>query len=785
MKNTFLALVLFLFCTGNVVAQQLHTVKGVVLNQNTNFPLVGAQVYILDSSQGVITNNKGEFLFSLPKGTFNVEFSYLGFETMFNTFSISKDTIVNIQLVPTSINLQTVKVTTTRADANVSSIEVNKTELTQEGIKSIPAIMGEPDVVRALASKGGVRQMEGVQGMSVRGGSQDQNLILFDKAVVYNPSHLLGFFSVFPSEVIGNASLYKSSIPAKYGGRLSSVLDIESANPRKDSIQASLSLGVLSSRAMFSTPLDSKSAIRVSYRKTYLNLFVMPIINEVLQNSEQLSTEFGFSDATIRYNYKANQNNTLNVSAYFGSDKFTMKNNVSLLNNNVQWGNSLISAWWTHKHNDKSIQSFGFSQSKYEFDFSAIQNYYEIDILTSIVNRKWFFNNKLLHSNYKINYGFECNNTDYNSGTINAIIDGEPIDNINPLLSQSVDFSLYGEFEYKINDRFVTKFIGRIVPTAQIGPNTFYEYNDENIIIDSTVYKWYNILYSTIGWEPRVQANYTINKENSIKAAISRTNQYLHKVSMLSAALPADIWLPITKETPAPYGMTYSVGYFSNFKENMYQTSFSLFYKSMNNLIEFKDGFITLYSDSFNNKLAKGKGFASGAEVVIRKEKGKLQGSLAYSFSRTLRKFDEINDNILYPASYDKPHDFSLQLQYPITEKLKASALFVWSSGKVYSEPVSRYFINKNLINEYGPINNSRMPNYNRLDVGLEYLLYKKNAFDMSIQLSAYNVYNRNNSYYIFYETIANLDKFSIDMNKTYVGLFPILPSVSIIMNLR
>jgi hypothetical protein len=731
MRKLFLAI--FLLITVQVLSAQNISVSGVVKDKQTGELLIGASVFCMTTDYVTITNSKGEFNLEVHPNSYMIEVAYTGYYTYIDKVTLETDTVISYSLEMKAVQVGTVSVKRKREDDNVTSVTMGKTELTQEGLKSLPALMGEPDVVRALAIKGGVRQMEGMQGMSVRGGSQEQNLILFDEAIVFNPSHLLGFFSVFPSDIIQTATLYKSALPGEYGGRLSSLLKIDSKPPARDSLDGILSLGVLSSRAMVSIPLDDKSGITISSRNSYLDLFVLPIMNEVMQNSEHLQTSFGFYDASFRYEYRKDINNTFNISGYHGKDKFEMLNGKSQLRNDVSWGNTVYSFWWKHFSKNKHIHKFGFSSSYYEFAFNATQNYYELGIKTGVQNSKLFYQNSFKIDKSRIVYGGNIDFNQFNSGTVDAIVDGEKVDAFKPLNSQSIEASLFFEDKMNFTDKFSSTFSTRLIPYAQIGPYTSYEYDDENTVVDSSVYKWNDVIYNTLGFELRLQAKYSLTKNSSIKASVNRSNQHLHMVSMLSAALPADIWLPVSSYTPAPCGWSYNAGYFQNFSDNMYESSFSLFYKEMKNLVEFKDGFITLYAQSFNEKLAYGEGFAFGSEISIRKVKGDLQGGISYSFSRTLRRFDEINDNYLYPAAYDKPHDLSIQFHYKMSDKLSLSGLFVLSSGKVYSEPVSRYFINKNLINEYGPINNSRMPSYHRLDLSVDYKLVNKKAYNMFV----------------------------------------------------
>ena len=665
-------------------------------------------------------------------------------------------------------------------DAHVSETQMDNIRVSQKELTQLPSILGESDIIRSFSVSGGVSQLEGVQGINVRGGSQAQNLILLDNAPVFNPSHLLGFFSIFPSDVISSAELFKSSAPIKYGGRLSSVLDIETRSALVDSLEGNFSVGLLSSRFMCAVPVSSQSGLRVAVRSSYLDFIVMPIVSDFLRNGDYVQSHFDFSDFVVRYDHRINEQNVLSFTYYNGGDEFALHNKISNLQNNVNWGNQIMSLQWKYVAKNKKIHSFTLSHSAYDFSFDAIQDFFELSVSTGISHSLISYNCAVSKQKITYSYGLQSSYSSYNSGTISAKINNEPTSEIKPLINQSVDFVGFSSLHYTVSPRFSIEGGVRIVPYAQIGPQTEYFYNQDYSIQDSTVYQSREIMYSHIGIEPRMQVKYMLSSTSSVKASVVRSVQHLHMVSMLSAALPADIWMPASYETPAQTGLHGSIGYYQNLYSNMYQISSALYGKTMQNVVEFKDGFISLNTArSFSEKIAVGKGFSAGFELSAAKVSGKFQGSISYTFSRTLRKFDEINNGFLFPAAYDKPHDVSTQISYAFSKKLSISSLFVMSSGKVFSEPISRYFIGKNLINEYGPINNSRMPVYHRLDIGLEYLLFSTLRHQGRIEVSVYNVYNRENSYYVYHDILGDVDSFSIQMNRNFVGLFPILPSCS------
>ena len=766
----------------SIVCAQKFSCKGVVHDYTTHAVLSNTYIYISEQQIGVLTDSKGRFSIDVSQGTYTFILSHIGYHDAFYELTIVSDTTVVFTMQHQGVLIDDVIIRSQFEESPVHARGSDNISLTRQNIERNPRILGEPDIVRTLAFSGGVRQMEGSQGMNVRGGSQEQNLILLDGATVFNPSHLLGFFSVFPFDAISSAQLYTSAAPIQYGGRMSSVLHIDSRNGLVDSLEGTISAGLLSSRLMFAAPISKKSGLRVSYRASYLDMIVMPIVSNFIQNGAGNETSFDFYDALIRFDNVYNDKNILSLTWYGGKDIYTMYNPRSFLTNDVSWGNTVLSLQWKHFSSPNIQHTSGFSYSEYNFVFTAAQDFYTLDVKTGIRKNSVSYSRIARYSDYEYTIGADVSLTDFNSGSISAQIDGVDIPSFKPLLSRSAEMNMFASYQKNISSKLAAEFGIRIMPYAHIGPAIHFIYDAELAIVDSTVYKPFEILYSNIGFEPRAQFRYLLTRESSLKASIVRSNQNLHMVSMLSAALPADIWLPATAKAPSQKGMQYSIGYYRDFKESAYTGSVVVYAKTMRDLIEFKDGFITLYySETFEDKITSGKGFASGVEFSFAKTKGAFQSAVSYSFSRTLRTFEDINMGVLYPAAYDKPHDLSVMASYELFANLRLSAIWVVSSGKVYSEPISRYFIGKNLINEYGPINNSRMPLYHRMDVSLDYLAIQNQKHELRIDVSVYNVYNRINSYYVYHDIIGDVDSFSMSMNRNFVGLFPILPSCSII----
>jgi len=756
-------------------------ISGKVLDARTHEAIENATVILAELQLSTQTNAQGEFRFSIPAGTYALYIYHTGFKD----YSAQKNFAANAEqtffLERDETILESVVVAAPKKNDNVSSLQFGTTEITPELMRKLPTLMGETDVLRSLSIMGGVQQTDGLQGIAVQGGSAEQNLVIFDGAPLFNPSHVLGFFSVFPSEIVSTAQLYKSGIPAQYGSRLSSVLEVNSRSALDDSLSAQLSLGVLASSAHVSVPLTQKSAISFAGRYSYLNFIVMPLVQKLLfKNFDK--TLFHFNDMAIRYDYAVNPQNTVTISAYRGNDVFEMSRSESYFINNSKWGNAAASATWKQKKNNR-LQTVQFTYSQYNFHYEALQELFDLSIETGVRQTSALWQQRYSFSQSRFTYGAQAAWHGFNTGTIQVTIDSM-LTKREPPLMNNVQAALFAEYLHTWSSGLQMQIALRLIPYAHLGPYTSYRYGSNNEILDSIVYSNREIVYSRLLLEPRVQLRYLLNSSTSLKLALMHTTQNLHLLSMFSAALPADIWVPATAAAPVETANIAHFGVFKNFMNNHFESSVAVFAKQMNNQIEFAEDFMAITQNAENVRYNVGKGFASGIEFSLKKNEGRLTGGVNYSFSRTLRKFTEINNNFWYPAAHDKPHDVSLYAMYELTKKLSLSAVWVFSSGRVYSEPVSRYFVEKNIVNEYGAVNNKRMPAYHRLDVSMEYEWLQRKHFDLSLHVSVYNAYNRKNPYFLYYTTDADLKRFSIQMNKEIVQTFPILPSCTLRMNI-
>ena len=735
--------------------------SAIVFDAETRKPLAGTQVVFFTNNDVRLTDENGKLSYEMKQIPDSVSFSFIGYKDTVLFVSKPSEKVV-VRLHPIAYKTQEVVVTSKKNDENVT-LAREEVFLSKAELMSLPALMGEQDVIRSFSSNAGVQQFEGMQGIYVRGGSQDQNLIVFDEAIVYNPSHLLGFFSVFNPDIIENARLYKSGVPAKYGGRLSSVLQISTQKPSTDHVEFDASLGLISSRLKCNIPLNKKIATQLSVRKSYLNTLVLPMVYTLFFPNDDVP-HLGFSDANGMISFDLNSRNVLKVSAYVGNDNFAMtRKKISSQDNIVRWGNTALVGNWLHTSKHNFITSTSVSYSKYKFYFNMTQDYYDLTTETGIRNLDVrSVTNKRIANNL-ISFGFENLTQQFKLGDIDLKIDSEKRKIENPDECVSNEFSLFAEDKLELTDRL------NLVAGLR---GVLYSKSD-------------SLDYWNVALSPRLQVCYLFSSQASVKASIAHETQNLHLVSMVSSALPADIWFPASEHLGPERGLLCSIGFFRNFSDNTYETSLGLFYKRMNNLVEFKNSFLDLYTHNFYDRITIGNGFASGFEMAVAKKQGQLQWSAAYSFSRTLRKFAELNENYWYPATFDRPHDATVSVSYTTkSKKWQFAAYWVLISGKTYSELSEIYLIAGKLVHNYGPMNNSRMPAYHRLDLSADYQWFIKDLFDAHILFSIYNAYNRMNPYFISYDATFSEDSQTYKIAKETTGLFPILPSISLNLHL-
>jgi outer membrane receptor protein involved in Fe transport len=658
---------------------------------------------------------------------------------------------------------------------------MGKFTLPIEQIKSIPAFLGEVDLLKTIQLLPGIRNAgEGSAGLYVRGGGPDQNLILLDDAPVYNTGHLFGFFSIFNADAIKNVSLIKGGMPAQYGGRLSSVLDIAMKEGNNQKFQVDGGIGLIASRLSVQGPIKkNKASFIVSARRTYIDGIAKPFVKST---SQFYGSGYYFYDLNAKANYKFSEKDRLYLSGYFGRDVFDFVNGKQSLKVNIPWGNATGTLRWNHIYNKKLFGNTTAVYNDYNFAFKAAQNNFEIKLASGIrdVSIKQDFD-LYPFTGHKIKFGGIYT---YHKFTPSVISGKQDSTVFNPNNAQSKfanEAAIYVQDDWEINDKLKINAGLRYSVFQQIGPYKIYKTDDNGNRLDSTVYKKGQGVKTYGGIEPRLTLRYALDDETSIKASVTRNLQYIHLVSNSGTTLPTDIWVPSTYKVKPQISFLYAAGLFKNFKDNMYETSLELYYKQMQNQIEYQEGYTPNTLEDTENFFAFGKGWSYGSELFVNKTKGKLTGWVGYTLSWTWRKFAALNFGEKYAAKYDRRNDLSIVAMYEVNKKWKLSAAFVYGSGNATTLPQRFYIVGNVLTQEYSRINEYRLPAYHRLDLSA-ILTPKKNEkrkWKSEWVFSIYNAYSRQNPYFIYFDQSGSPYNGTLAIQAKQVSLFPIIPAIT------
>ncbi len=771
-KVSLSLLLLFLF-TNSTFAQNKDkiTLSGYVQDAATGETLIGANVYNKDNpSEGTSTNIYGFFSLSLPAGEYTFVFSYLGYTDQGKTVQLIDNQRLTINMSE-GVLMQEVVVTAEEADENVVGTQMGTVELPVEDIKLLPALMGEVDILKTLQLLPGVSSAgEGSSGFYVRGGGPDQNLVLLDEATVYNSGHLLGFFSVFNADAIKNTTLIKGGMPASYGGRLSSVVDIQMKDGNDKSYQIDGGIGLIASRLTVQGPIKKdESSFILSARRTYAFDLAQPF----LKNTNFAGTNYYFYDLNTKVNYRFSDKDRLYLSGYFGRDVFNLRSNDRDLFFNIPYGNATATLRWNHLFTDKLFLNVSAIYNDYDFGFEGGQADFSVDVFSGIRDY-----------NFKIDFDYFANlNHSFKFGTnytyhrltpnIASARSGEETFSNEFEPQYAHDAAIYIQDDWKINDKLRVNIGLRGSMFAQLGPYTS--------TFDGTEYAKDELVKTYFGLEPRVSANFKVNETTSIKGGITFTNQYLHLVSNSTSTLPTDVWVPSSELVKPQQGLQYAAGWFQNFKNNMYETSIELYYKDLNNQIDYRENYVNNVADEVEQQFVFGEGRSYGAEFFVKKAKGKLNGWIGYTLSKTDRIFEEINNGEPYPATYDRRHDISVVANYEISKKWNVGGVFVYGTGNAFTPLRSLYFIENNLNVSYGARNSARIQPYHRMDLSATWTPKpdSEKRFKSSWTFSVYNTYNRQNPFFISYDISADTNTGVAQAQALKVSIFPVIPSVT------
>jgi hypothetical protein len=740
-----LVFILWTFSPFLLSAQARHTVSGTIRDQSSGETLIGASVVILNHPRSaVLSNSYGFYSLNAAAGKYTIVVSFAGFRPDTLEVSLDKDVIMAVNLSPADAEMQEVVVSANRNNANVTKPLMGVQKLSVNEIKDVPVIFGEKDILKTIQLLPGVQSGgDGSSGFYVRGGSVDQNLILLDEATVYNPTHLLGFFSTFNSDAIKDVTLYKGAIPAEYGGRLASVLDVRMDDGNVKDYGVSGGLGLISSRLNVEGPIEKDDgSFIVSARRTYADLFL-----KLSKDTNTNRSSLYFYDINAKANYKLGDKDHIYLSGYFGKDNLGLGNTFGL-----DYGNSTGTFRWNHIFNSRLFSNTSLIYSKYNYNVSVNSGNNNIGI-TSFV-RDYHLKEDMqyfLNSDNKVNFGVEVIQHTTSPGVISA----SGTSSFNPLALEqrySLESAAYIDHDLSLSDKVNIDYGLRAGLFTVFGPGSFYTYDSSGNAIDTATYGSGQVVKNYFNLEPRFSMSYRLTDNSSIKFAYTRTIQNLHLLSNSTSSNPTDVWIPSSNNVKPEIADQVSTGYFRNADNNAYEFSAEVYYRYMQNQIDYKNGAQLIANEYVESQLIYGIGRAYGLELFAKKKVGRMTGWVSYTLSRTERRFGQVNDDSWYPANQDRTHDLSVVGIYKLSKKWTLSGDFVYYTGNAVTWPSGKYEVDGQVAFLYTKRNGYRMPPYNRLDLSATLQGKKTKKFDSNWNFSLYNAYGRENPYSISFE---------------------------------
>ncbi len=726
------------------IAQQTYSVSGTVKDKKNGELLIGVSVKVSeDPTINVTANEYGFYSLSLPAGTYTVIISNPGYKDFEQQIKVDQNMKLDLPLIPQEAEtkaIDEVVVTAVKKDKNLTSAQMGAETLNIKNIEKLPVLFGEKDVMKTIQLLPGIKSNgEGSSGFSVRGGATDQNLILLDEAPVYNASHLLGFFSTFNSDALKDASIIKGNSPAQYGGRLSSVLDVKMKDGNNKDYNLNGGIGLISSRLSVEGPIQKeKSSFIVSGRRTYADLFLKT-------NKDYKDNKLYFYDLNLKANYQINENNRIYLSGYFGRDVLGLGDTF-----NTDWGNTTATLRWNSIISSKLFSNTSFIYSNYDYKISLKNDDTVFDLNSKIRdwNLKqdftWFAGNK-----HSVRFGLQ---SIYHTLTPSSA-SGTTVSSFPRNPRYSWENAVYINDDFKATEKLTINYGVRLATFSVLGGDTFNTY-ENGVLTDSKFLEKGKFGKTYVNPEPRISANYRINEVSSVKGGYSRNTQNLHLLSNSNSGNPTDQWIGSSYTVKPEIADQISMGYSRNFNNNNYELNAEVYYKSMKNQIDFKNGAQIGFDagSDVESELLFGKGRAYGLELIAKKKSGKLTGWISYTLSKTERKINGINNNEWYNARMDKTHDLSIVATYQLNPKWSFSGLFVYSTGNAVTFPTGKYELNGQTIFQYSNRNADRMPAYHRMDLSATYEPSSNKRFRGSWTFGIYNLYGRENAYTINFE---------------------------------
>ena len=740
------ALVFSLVVTYGTSAQK-NTLSGTIYDQTTGEPIPGVNILIAGNHTGTVSDSLGWYSLELRKGKYTLTFSFMGYGKEIKSIYLEGNKNLNVHLIYAGMTLREVVVSEKKVNKHIESTETNAVLLEIESIRNLPSFLGEVDIMRAVQMMPGVQSAgDGNTGISVRGGNTDQNLVLLDDAVIFNPSHLFNIFSVFNPDAIKDLKLYKGGINPSYGGRLSSVIDIKMKEGDMHNYQMTGGVGLISSRFSVEGPLQyGHSAFIISGRRTYADLFL-----KLSSDENQRNTKMYFYDLNVKMNYVINENNRIYLSGYMGQDITVISNLFGL-----DYGNTTASARWNRFFNNRLFADFTLMMSNYQFNISGDvgPTSFLWNSLLNNINLKSDFNLKI-NDNNNLTFGWQSIYHNLKPGNISANIQGAINTNINLTNQNGLEHGIYANNEQRFfNDRLVMTYGLRVSLFQILGPGNHYIYDKTDPmkwqVMDSIRLEnghFYDAFYAL---EPRMSFRYLINEKQSLKGSYNRMTQYIQQAQSAKSVAPYNVWYTVSNNIPPQQSDQYSLGYFRNFFHHQIETSLELFYKDMKNISDIIDNGNLIGNEFLEGDLRTGRGWAYGLEILIQKNKGNLNGFIGYTWAVAQRQTNGINNNQVYYAPNDRRHDLSLSGNYTVASNWVFGINFVYATGSAFTMPIGKMFYQSSFAPIYADRNSSRLPHYHRMDLSLTYTPEFKDRnerrFKSTWNFSIFNVYGRTN----------------------------------------
>lgn len=767
LSHSFLTLFFFLVTLCSVA--QNYTISGTVKDASNGEDLIGVLIGVTEMPGiGTATNSYGFFSLTLPQGNYAIMFQSLGYVIWNERIELKSNLALKVELKSATSELSEVQITDSRSNDNVRKNEMGVMKIDPKAVESVPVLFGERDIIKIFQMTPGVKSAgEGNAGFFVRGGSADQNLILLDEAPVYNASHLLGFFSVFNSDALKDVTLYKGGMPAEYGGRSSSVMDIKMKDGNAKTFGAQGGIGLIASRLTLEAPIvKDRGSFIVSGRRTYADMFL-----KLSKDSVTKESSLYFYDLNVKANYRINDKNRIYLSGYFGRDNFGLGDIFGF-----DWGNKTSTLRLNHIFNERlfSNTSLIYSDYSYRFSFSPSGNTIRFSSSIKDFNLKQDFS-FFPNPNHKIKFGLNTIHHTFVPGEISSDIPS--FSDLKLTNKYALENAVYVQDDMSINERVGLQYGLRYSFFDYMGAGTAYTFDEEGNVITSTDYAQWQTIKTYGGFEPRLALRYDLKKNSSLKASYNRSLQYLHLLSNSTSSQPTDIWVPSSNNIKPQTSNQASIGYFRNFKDNTYELSLETYYKTMNNAIDYRNGANLFFNDQAEGELVYGKGRAYGVELLFRRQTGKLTGWVSYTWSRSLRTFDDINDGSEFAAKQDRIHDVAIVAMYALSDRVKLAANWIYYTGAAVTFPSGKYEVEGITVPLYSERNGYRMPEYHRLDIGVTVDAKTKNPkFESSWNFSAYNAYARRNAYAITFQQNEDNPEQTQAVRTT---LFRIVPSIT------